>query len=92
MRKITPLEERLRIYALAPVGYSAREIAQQIGCSLWTARKWRRRGCSQERQVLASSMGHPATGPLSTFPDVLRKPLRAWRIAHPGWGAKTLWA
>lgn len=92
VRKITILEERVRINELAQAGYTDREIAQQIGCSLWTVRKWRRRFRDQGRQALASEMGRPAAGFLSTYPAVIRETLHAWRKAHPGWGAKTLWA
>jgi hypothetical protein len=56
---------------------------------MWTVRKWRRRG-KQGRKALASAMGRPASGALSTYPVLIRETLRAWRRAHPGWGAKTL--
>jgi hypothetical protein len=35
-------------------------------------------------------MGRPVIGALSSYPVRLRETLRAWRVAHPGWGPKTL--
>jgi len=90
MGKITTLRERQIINDLAAAGVADREIAELLGWSIPTVRKWRRRGSCQGRQGLASTMGRPATGPLSTFPALIRETIRAWRKAHPGWGPKTL--
>lgn len=89
MSRTTTLEERVQICELAKAGYADPGIAERVGWSEWTVRKWRRRG-KQGRKALASAMGRPATGALSTYPPLIRKTLRAWREAHPGWGAKTL--
>lgn len=35
-------------------------------------------------------MGRPVKGILSTYPESLRKQIKNWREAHPGWGAKTI--
>lgn len=90
MMKQTTLAERHEIMELAQAGLTDREIAEQIGWSLPTVRKWRRRGQRQGRSGLKSSMGRPPKGALSTFPAPLRETLRRWREAHPGWGPKTL--
>lgn len=89
MSRVTTLEERILFCELAGAGHTDREIAEQTGWSIWTVRKWRRRG-RQGRKALVSKMGRPATGALSTYPPIIRETLRAWRKAHPGWGPKTL--
>lgn len=90
MSKTTTLEDRVLISALARAGHTDREIAEQVGWSRSVVRKWRRRGSRQGRQGLVSKMGRPVTEALSTFPPLTRETLRAWRVAHPGWGPKTL--
>ncbi len=89
MARITTLEERLLINELAEAGYSHGEIAEHTGWSYSTVRKWLRRG-RQGREHLESTMGRPAQGVLSSYPARVRRTIRAWREAHPGWGAKTL--
>lgn len=89
MGRITTLEDRVCIQEYAQAGHTDREIAEQLGWSIWTVRKWRRRG-RQGRQALASIMGRPVMGALSTYPALARDTLYAWRKAHPGWGPKTL--
>lgn len=89
MGRVTTLEERILINELADAGYTDPEIAELLALSRWTVRKWRRRG-RQGRQALASKMGRPVTGVLSTFPSSIRETLQSWRDAHPGWGPKTL--
>jgi len=91
MGKQTTLEERVLICKLAKGGYSDSEIAETLGWSVATVRKWRRRG-RQGRQALVSQMGRPPTGVLSTFAPVIGETLETWRKAHPGWGPKTLLA
>jgi hypothetical protein len=57
---------------------------------VWTVRKWRRRALRQGRVGLASQMGRPATGTMSTFSPELREALLHLRTLHPGWGPATL--
>ena len=90
MSKRTMLEDRLQIVSLAEAGWSDPQMAKQTGWSVHTVRKWRRRGQRQGRAGLASPMGRPAKGPLSTYPANIRHTLKTLREAHPGWGAKTL--
>jgi transposase len=90
MRRLTTLEERQEILDLAHDGLTDKEIAQQMGWSERTVQKWRRRGQRQGRAGLASKMGRPTRGALSTYPTELRETLRCWRQEHPGWGPKTL--
>lgn len=87
---ITSLEDRMTIKALAEARHSDADIAERTGWSLSTVRKWRRRGAKQGMEGLASEMGRPPTGAMSTFSPVITDTLRAWRKAHPGWGPLTL--
>jgi len=77
-------------HPLAQLGYTDRQIATEVGWKVLTVRKWRCRVQQQGRKSLASKMGRPATGALSTYPPLVRETLRTWRVAHPGWGPKTL--
>lgn len=92
MSKQTTLEDRLHIGMLAQAGWTDRQIAAEIGWSEQTVRKWRRRQHREGQTGLASRMGRPKGGALSTFPDTLRATLIRWRTAHPGWGPQTLHA
>jgi hypothetical protein len=61
-----------------------------VGCSLWTVRKLRRRALRQGRVDLASQMGRPATGTMSTFSPELREAILHLCTLNPGWGRATL--
>jgi transposase InsO family protein len=74
------------------VGQSDPEIAAALGCSVWTVRKWRRRGQHQGRTGLSSHMGRPTTGPLGTLPTSMREVIVQMRRTHPCWGPTTLLA
>src|SRR3989440_10805314 len=88
----TTFQVRLEIMEQASAGLNDTQIATAIGCSVWTVRKWRRRSLSLGRVGLASRMGRPATGPLSTFPTELKESILHLRTLHPGWGPNTLLA
>jgi len=88
----TTLQERLDISERAAAGESDPEIAAALGCSVWTVRKWRRRGQHQGRTGLSSHMGRPTSGPLSSLPVELRDAILHLRRTHPGWGPTTLLA
>lgn len=87
---MTTLQDCATIDQLAQLGYTAMQIAVEVCWQVWTVRKWRRRAQRDGRKGLASKMGRPASGALSSFPSRLRETLRAWRIEHPGWEPKTL--
>ena len=76
---MTTLQDRATIDQLARLGYTDRQIAEQVGWEIPTVRKWRRRAQACGRKGLASKMGRPKTGALSTFPALIRETLRAWR-------------
>lgn len=87
-RHITTLQDRVTILQLAQAQQSDGQIAQALGCSPATVRKWRRR--AQQHKGFASQMGRPATGSLSSFPPLVVETLHTWRDGHPGWGPMTL--
>jgi hypothetical protein len=55
----TTLQERLDIGERAAAGESDPEIATALGCSVWTVRKWRRRGQQQGRPGLRGCVQRP---------------------------------
>src|SRR5258708_13567746 len=85
----TTFQERLDITERAAAGQSDPAIAAALGCSVWTVRKWRRRGQHQGRTSLSSQMGRPITGPLSTFPTGMRGAIVQMRPTHPRSGPET---
>ena len=90
MSRRTSLQDRVIIDQMAQQGYTDSQIASEVGWTIPTVRKWRRRARRDGRKGLASRMGRPTTGALSSYPARLRETLRAWRDSHPGWGPKTL--
>lgn len=90
MSKSTTLEERQEILMLAQSGLTDKEIAGRVGWSKSTVKKWRQRGERYGRAGLASKMGRPVRGALSSYPAAVRETIHCWREAHPGWGPKTL--
>src|SRR5436305_4290383 len=88
----TSFQVRLEIMEQASAGLNDTQIATALGCSVWTVRKWRRRSLKLGRVGLASRMGRPATGPLSSFPNELKEAILHLRKLHPGWGPATLLA
>lgn len=88
--QVTSLQERIDIGERSAAGASDAEIATALGWSVWTVRKWRRRGQQQGRSGLASQMGRPARGALSTFEPRMVQAIKSLRCSHPGWGPLTL--
>ncbi len=86
----TAFQTRLEISEHATAELNDTHIAEAVGCSVWTVRKWRRRSLKLGRSGLASQMGRPATGPVSTFPNELHEAILHLRQLHPGWGPNTL--
>jgi len=90
MKGQTGIEERAQIVALWESGLNNRQISEQVGWSVGTVRKWRRRYREEGRSGLGSRMGRPCRGALTSYPEEIRATIRRWREAHPGWGPKTL--
>ncbi len=88
----TSFQVRLEMMEQASAGLNDTQIAIALGCSLWTVRKWRRRSLKLGHLGLASHMGCPATGPVSTFPTALKEAILHLHSLHPGWGPNTLLA
>jgi hypothetical protein len=88
--RCTSYAERVRIQTLAQSGATDAQIAAVVGWSQRTVRKWRRRAQRDTPDALASLLGRPANGSLSTFPHVVVEHLTVWRTQHPGWGPATL--
>ena len=89
----TTVVERVTILERATAGQTDSTIAAAIGCSIWTVRKWRRRGQqlgrpgltpALGRPGLTPALGRPAKPPLSTIPPALRETILTLRRAHPG--------
>ncbi len=86
----TTYEERVQIAERAQAGQSSRKIAEEIGYSLATVRKWRQRYGKEGRSGLSRRMGRPCKGALGRVPEEMKQALLAMRDQHPGWGAETL--
>ena len=87
---MTSLAERLTIRDRAAEGATDATIARELHRSIWTIRKWRRRGQTGTMTALATRLGRPADGPLSTWPADLKAHILSLRRTHPGWGALTI--
>jgi transposase InsO family protein len=91
-RSTTTVAERVTILERASAGETDAMIAASLGCSIWTVRKWRRRGQHYGHAGLIPRRGRPATEPLGSVPQPLREAILTLRRAHPGWGATTILA
>jgi hypothetical protein len=87
---MTSLTERLTIRDRAAEGATDAVIAAELRRSIWTVRKWRRRGQRGTMTALATRIGRPPAGPLSTWPTELKTHILELRRTHPGWGALTI--
>lgn len=88
--KVSSYPERLKIDKLSKKGLSDRQVAEQVGFSIYTVRKWRRKLKAGKKGSALSQMGRPKRGMLSTYPQAMCDQLESWCKQHPGWGAKTL--
>jgi len=88
--RMTTLQERKEIAERSAIGQTDAQIAQAMGISIATVRKWRRKQ-KDGKDPPVSRMGRPPTGPLSTFPVPVREAIRQMRQAHPGWGPQTIY-
>lgn len=86
----TSYQQRIEIGERAAAGLCDAQIAAELGCSVWTARKWRRRFQHADRQDLVSKLGRPAQGALAHAAPDIRTLIVRLREEHPGWGAAAL--
>ena len=84
------LAEKHEVADRALEGVNDTEIARELGRSVHTVRKWRRRFAERGRAGFESKMGRPPCGKLGSFSTELREAIQTMRQSHPGWGPKTL--
>ena len=91
MGRYTSVEERLQIITLSEAGQTAQEIAEKIGWSRSTVRKWRQRYKNKGRSGFVTKMGRPKRGALSSYPKGISEMIQAMRQAYPGRGPITIY-
>lgn len=80
--------EKERIYQGKLNGQTLPELAQELNCSVETARKWWRKGRQQGLEGLrAGRRGRGATGILSQFDPRVVEKAETYKRQHHGWGA-----
>jgi hypothetical protein len=84
----TTIAQRREMMLLAEEGHTYAAVAEQVGVSFWTARKWIRLGKRCGLDSLASCYGRPATGPLAGFDPLIRYVALRCKRQHPKWGAE----
>ena len=84
--------DKERIYEGKLKGKTLAQVAAEVQCSVWCARKWWRRGRDAGRAGLqAKRRGRGQSGLLSQFaPEVVSKALH-YKQSHPRWGARRCW-
>ena len=87
MSRFTTLAERKFIETLAKAGKTSRFIADKLGMSIWTVRKWRQQ---LKKKTVESKMGRPKKGALSTYSKKIKKAIRHLREKNEGWGALSI--
>jgi len=85
--RTTTIQQRQQIMELVQAGHSYAEIAQLLGLSYWTIRKWSRRTRNGELAQLVSPLGRPRYGPLAKAQPLIRYRVLRWKRQHPAWGA-----
>lgn len=83
----TTIQQRQAIMQFTQAGLSYHAIAQQVGVSVWTARKWARRTRSGGLSALVSRLGRPVAGPLGGHAPLVRYVALRLKRQHPTWGA-----
>jgi len=85
--RATTIQQRQAIAALRSQGHSYQAVAQQLGLSFWTVRKWARQAKQGGLAALVSVMGRPATGPMAEMDPRVRYVALRLKRQHPTWGA-----
>lgn len=85
--RATTVQQRQVMARLAGQGESYPAVAEQSGVSFWTARKWIRRARRGGLAALVTTLGRPASGPLSTFDPLVRYVALRLKRQHRTWGA-----
>lgn len=85
--RASTIQQRQAIADLTAQGHSYQAVAQQLGLSFWTVRKWARQAKRGGLTALVSSMGRPATGPMAETEPLVRYVALRLKRQHPTWGA-----
>jgi hypothetical protein len=84
--RATNVQQRQEMARLANEGQSQPAIADQIGVSFWTARKWIRRAHQGGLAALVTDVGRPERGPMAGFDPMVRYVALRLKCQHPAWG------
>jgi transposase InsO family protein len=88
-RQATTLAQRREMLRLVEEeGYIYTAVAEQLGVSFWTVRKWIRRGKHHGAENLGSCYGRPARGHLGGCDLRMRYRVLRLKRKHPKWGAE----
>ncbi len=82
----TSIAQRREMLRLVEVGEPYASIAEQVGVSFWTARKWIRIGKKYRVEHLASVYGRPRAGALAGYDQRLKYQVLRLKQKHSGWG------
>jgi Homeodomain-like domain-containing protein/integrase-like protein len=85
--RMTTVQQRQEMAHLAAAGQPYQVIADQIGVSFWTARKWIRRANQGGLAALLTHCGPPTRGPMATFDPLVRYVALRLKRQHLTWGA-----
>jgi hypothetical protein len=84
----TTMAQRREMMRLVEEGHTYAEVAEQIGVSFWTARKWIRLGKRYGKENMASCFGRPESGSLANCDPMVRYIVLRLKRQHPKWGAE----
>jgi transposase len=87
-RQATTIGQRQEMMRLVEEGNTYAGVAEQLGVSFWTARKWIRIGKRCGVEQLASCYGRPRAGPLAGYDRMIKYKVLRMKRKHPGWGAE----
>lgn len=87
-RRATTVQQRQEFARLVADGWTYPTIADQLGVSYWTVRKWARRAKTHGLPGLVTVSGRPPKGALSTYASVVRYVVLRLKVQHPTWGAE----
>lgn len=85
--RATTVQQRQEMARLAEQDESYQAVADQTGVSFWTARKWIRQARRGGVAALVTTLGRPATGPMSGFNPLVRYVALRLKRQHKTWGA-----
>lgn len=87
-RQATTIGQRREMMRLVEEGNTYAGVAEQLGVSFWTARKWIRIGKRYGVENLASCYGRPRAGPMAGYAEMIKYKVLRMKRKHPGWGAE----